>query len=49
VVQRDDIRAKRHDLRDEIQELATAVRDKVLDDDTRNTLLLGVAGIAMER
>ena len=42
-----DIRAKRHDLRDEIQEAATAVRDKVRDDDTRNTLLLGVAGVAI--
>ena len=42
-----DIRAKRHDLRDEIQEAATAVRDKVRDADTRNTLLLGVAGVAI--
>jgi gas vesicle protein len=42
-----DIRAKRQDLRDEIQEAATAVRDKVRDDDTRNTLLLGVAGVAI--
>jgi len=42
-----DIRAKRHDLRDEVQEVATAVRDKVRDDDTRNMLLLGVAGVAI--
>ena len=42
-----DIRAKRRDLGDEIQEAATAIRDKVRDDDTRNTLLLGVAGVAI--
>ena len=42
-----DIRAKQHDVRDEIQEVATAAMDKVRDDDTRNSLLLGVAGVAI--
>src|SRR6476660_1138890 len=42
-----DIRAKQHDVRDEIHEVATAAMDKVRDDDTRNALLLGVAGVAI--
>ena len=42
-----DIRAKQHDVRDEIQEVATAAMDKIRDDDTRNTLLLAVAGVAI--
>jgi ElaB/YqjD/DUF883 family membrane-anchored ribosome-binding protein len=42
-----DIRARQHDLRDEVQDVATAAMDKVRDDDTRNTLLIGVAGLAI--
>jgi hypothetical protein len=42
-----DIRAKQHDVRDEMQEVATGAMDKVRDDDTRNALLLGVAGVAI--
>ena len=42
-----DIRAKQHYVRDEIQEVATAAMDKVRDDDTRNALLLGAAGVAI--
>jgi hypothetical protein len=42
-----DIRAKRHGLQDEIKEVASAAMDRVRDDDTRNTLLLGVAGVAI--
>ena len=42
-----DIRAKQYDVRDEIQEVATAAMDKIRDDGTRNTLLLGVAGVAI--
>lgn len=42
-----DIRAKQHDVRDEIQEVATGAMDKVRDDNTRNALLLGVAGAAI--
>jgi hypothetical protein len=30
-----------------MQEVAAAARDKVQDDDTRNTLLLAVAGVAI--
>jgi hypothetical protein len=42
-----DIRAKQHDVQDEIREVAAAAMDKVRDDDTRNALLLGVAGAAI--
>jgi hypothetical protein len=42
-----DIRAKQHYVRDEIQEVAIAAMDKVRDDDTRNALLLGAAGVAI--
>ena len=42
-----DIRAKQHGLQDEIKEVSTAALDRVRDDDTRNTLLLGVAGVAI--
>jgi hypothetical protein len=42
-----DIRARQHDVRDEIQDLATAAMDKVRDEDTRNSLLLGAAGVAI--
>jgi hypothetical protein len=43
----DEIRAKQHDVRDRLQKVTTATIDKVRDDDTRNTVLLGVAGVAM--
>jgi hypothetical protein len=42
-----DIRAKQQDVRNEIQEVAAAAMDKVRDDDIRNALLLGVAGVAI--
>jgi ElaB/YqjD/DUF883 family membrane-anchored ribosome-binding protein len=42
-----NIRAKQHDIQDEIEDGATAAMDKVRDEDTRNALLLGVAGVAI--
>jgi len=42
-----DIRAKQHDLRNEIQEVTSAASNKVRDEDTRNKLLLAVAGVAI--
>jgi hypothetical protein len=43
----DDIRHKQHDLRDQIQDVAAAAVEKVRDDDIRNKVLLGVAGVAI--
>ena len=43
----DDIRHKQHDFRDQIQDVAAAAAEKVRDDDTRNKVMLGVAGVAI--
>ena len=43
----DTMRVSQHDLRDNIARAGTVVADKFRDDDTRNTLLLGAAGIAI--
>src|SRR5262249_4044174 len=43
----EQVRAKKHDARDRIQEVASAGIDKIRDDDTRNTVLLGLAGVAV--
>jgi hypothetical protein len=42
----DDIRPRQHDLADQIGNL-TKAGDRVRDDDTRNQLLLGIAGVAI--
>jgi hypothetical protein len=42
-----EVRAKQHDVRDQVQEVATEAMDKVRDDESRNSLLLGVAGVAI--
>ncbi|MGE5166394.1 MAG: hypothetical protein ACM3IH_20550 [Sphingobacteriales bacterium] len=42
-----DVRVKQHDLRDEIQAVGAKATEKVQDEDTRNTALLGVAGLAI--
>jgi hypothetical protein len=42
----DDIRPRQHDRPDQFDNLATAA-DIVRDDDTRNQLLLGIAGVAI--
>jgi hypothetical protein len=39
--------AKEHNLRDQMGDLATNAADKLRDDDTRNNLLLGIAGAAI--
>jgi hypothetical protein len=43
----DDIRPRQHDLRDQIDNLTATAEDRVRDDDTRNQLLLGIAGVAI--
>jgi ElaB/YqjD/DUF883 family membrane-anchored ribosome-binding protein len=42
-----DIRAKQDDLRDQVHDAAAKAVDKVRDDDVRNNVLLGVAGVAV--
>jgi hypothetical protein len=43
----DDVRAKQHDLRDQVEDVPAKTADKFRDEDTRNNLLLGVAGLAI--
>jgi hypothetical protein len=43
----DDVRAKQHDLRDQVENVAAKAADKFRDEDTRNNLLLGLAGLAI--
>jgi hypothetical protein len=43
----DDARAKQHDLRDQVEDVAAKAADKFRDEDIRNNLLLGVAGLAI--
>jgi hypothetical protein len=43
----DDVRAKQHDLREQVEDVAARAVEKFSDQDTRNNLLLGVAGLAI--
>jgi hypothetical protein len=43
----DDVRSKEHDLRGKVEVVAAAAVEKVSDEDTRNKVLLGVAGVAV--
>ena len=43
----DSMRVSQHDLRDTVARAVAVVADKVRDDDTRNTLLVGAAGLAI--
>jgi hypothetical protein len=43
----DDVCAKQHDLRDQVEDVAAKAADKFRDEDTRNNLLLGLAGLAI--
>ena len=43
----EDLHAKEHHLRDQMEDLAANAADKLRDDDTRNNLLLGIAGAAI--
>jgi hypothetical protein len=42
-----DLHAKEHHLRDQMQDVADNAAEKLRDDDTRNNLLLGIAGAAI--
>jgi hypothetical protein len=42
-----DLHAKEHHLRDRMQDVADNAAEKLRDDDTRNNLLLGIAGAAI--
>ncbi len=42
-----DLHAKEHHLRDQMQHVADNAAEKLRDDDTRNNLLLGIAGAAI--
>ena len=44
---RDAIRRTQHDLRDQMQDVASVAIEKVRDESARNKLLLGVAGAAI--
>jgi hypothetical protein len=43
----DDVRAKQHDLREQVEDVAARAVEKFSDQDTRNNLLLGVVGLAI--
>jgi hypothetical protein len=43
----EDLHAKEHHLRDQMNDLAGNAAEKLRDDDTRNNLLLGIAGAAI--
>ena len=43
----DDLRIKQQDLRDKIGSFADTATSQLRDDDTRNQLLLGIAGVAI--
>jgi hypothetical protein len=42
-----DIRAKRHDFRDDVRGATAKVVETIRDEDTRNTLFLGIASVAV--
>ena len=43
----DGLRRQQHDLRDEIADMTAAAKESLRDDDTRNTVLVGIAGVAI--
>jgi hypothetical protein len=43
----DNLRRQRRDLRDEISEVTSTAREAFREEDTRNTLLMGLAGVAV--
>ena len=43
----EDVRVRQHDLRNQMDEWAATAAEKLKEDDTRNTLLLGIAGDAI--
>lgn len=43
----DGLRRQQHDLRDELLHATAAAKESLRDDDTRNTVLIGIAGVAI--
>ena len=43
----DGLRRQQHDLRDEIADMTAAAKESLRDEDTRNTVLVGIAGVAI--
>lgn len=43
----DGLRRQQHDLRDEIADMTAATKESLRDEDTRNTVLIGIAGVAI--
>ena len=43
----DGLRRQQHDLRDEIADVTAAAKGSLRDEDTRNTMLVGIAGVAI--
>ena len=43
----DSLRRQRHDLRDEVAEVGSRAKQTLRDEDTRNALLMGLAGVAV--
>jgi hypothetical protein len=43
----DGLRRQQHDLRDEIADMTAATKESLRDEDTRNTVLVGIAGVAI--
>jgi uncharacterized protein YdcH (DUF465 family) len=43
----DGLRRQQHDLRDDIVDMTAAAKESLRDEDTRNTVLVGIAGVAI--
>ena len=43
----DGLRRQQHDLRDEIADMTAEAKESLRDEDTRNTVLVGIAGVAI--
>ena len=43
----DGLRRQQHDLRDDIVDMTAAAKESLRDEDTRNTVLFGIAGVAI--
>jgi uncharacterized protein YdcH (DUF465 family) len=43
----DGLRRQQHDLRDEIADVTASAKESLRDEDTRNTVLIGIAGVAI--
>lgn len=43
----DGLRRQHHDLRDEVADMTAAAKESFGDEDTRNTMLVGIAGVAI--